>query len=264
MTVLEYLRFVAELKKIPKKERRDQIASVLKMTMLGDYQERLIRNLSKGYKQRVGLAQALIGFPEIIILDEPTVGLDPQQILEIRDLIRSLKNDHIIMLSSHILSEVNEVCDEVMILSHGKLVASGSPAELEAKMQKKSSLNLTVLGDEESTRAALAAVPGIDQMTFGETAEDGALSVVLESDGDTDIRTEVARALAAAAIPVTGMQLETRSLEDVFLELTGSDNEGTLTESADASKPADSAEHSSAAAAEVSDEDTESGEEELS
>ncbi|MCR5092532.1 MAG: ABC transporter ATP-binding protein [Lachnospiraceae bacterium] len=223
MTVLEYLLFVAELKKIPKKERRDQIARVLKMTMLGDYQERLIRNLSKGYKQRVGLAQALIGFPEIIILDEPTVGLDPQQILEIRDLIRSLKSDHIIMLSSHILSEVNEVCDEVMILSHGKLVASGSPAELEAKMQKKSSLNLTVLGDEESTRAALAAVPGIDQMTFGETAEDGALSAVLESDGDTDIRTEVARALAAAAIPVTGMQLETRSLEDVFLELTGSD-----------------------------------------
>ena len=127
MTVEEYLRFAAELKKIPKAQRAEQVAKVMEMTRITDMKKRLIRNLSKGYKQRVGLAQAILGDPEVIILDEPTVGLDPKQIIEIRDLIRSLGKNHTVILSSHILSEVSAVGDHIMIISHGKLVASDSP-----------------------------------------------------------------------------------------------------------------------------------------
>ena len=131
MTVREYLDFVAELKKVPKKERKQQIDEVMEMTQITDMQQRLIRNLSKGYRQRVGLAQAILGYPEVIILDEPTVGLDPKQIIEIRDLIRKLGENHTVILSSHTLSEVSAVCDHIMIIAHGKLVASDSPENLQ-------------------------------------------------------------------------------------------------------------------------------------
>ena len=130
MKVNEYLKFVAELKKIPKPERQEQIEKVMLMVKIMDVQDRLIKNLSKGYRQRVGLAQAILGYPEVIILDEPTVGLDPKQIIEIRDLIKSLKKKHTVILSSHILSEVSAVCDYVLIISHGKLVASDTPENL--------------------------------------------------------------------------------------------------------------------------------------
>lgn len=130
MTVQEYLRFAAELKGIPSKEREDRMEEAMKMTRVLDMRGRLIRNLSKGYKQRVGLAQALLGSPEVLILDEPTVGLDPKQIIEIRDLIKSLKNKHTIILSSHILSEVSAVCDKILIISKGKLVACDTPEGL--------------------------------------------------------------------------------------------------------------------------------------
>lgn len=224
MTVEEYLTFAADLKGVSKAARRDELARVMKLTMLGDYRQRLIRNLSKGYKQRVGLAQALVGSPEVIILDEPTVGLDPQQISEIRDLIRSLKEEHIVMLSSHILSEVNEVCDVVMILSHGKLVASGTPEELEGMLQKKTVLDVTVLGNEEAVRAALGSTEHINDLSFGMPKEDGSVSVRIETDTQDDIRADVARALAAASLPVMAMNAETQSLEDVFLELTSGES----------------------------------------
>ena len=245
MTVAEYLSFVADLKRVPKKERRDQIAKVMKQTMLGEYSERLIRNLSKGYKQRVGLAQALIGSPDIIILDEPTVGLDPQQILEIRELIRSLREDHIVMLSSHILSEVNEVCDEILILSHGKLVASGTPEELESRIGGGSAtLKLSILGAEENVRPVLEGMEHIKEVDFGTPGADGALPVTVQTDTQEDIRAEVAKALAAANLPVMAMNLETHSLEEVFLELTGSDAEAQASEqneaqTAEGTEPAD-------------------------
>ena len=127
MTVMEYLKFSAELKKIKKEDREQEIEKALKLVKLADVQDRLIKNLSKGYKQRVGLAQAILGFPEIIILDEPTVGLDPKQIIEIRELIRELAKEHTVILSSHILAEIREVCDYIMIISKGKLVASDTP-----------------------------------------------------------------------------------------------------------------------------------------
>ena len=130
MTVLEYMNFVADLKKIPKDKKKSMVAEVMEMVKITDMKNRLIKNLSKGYRQRVGLAQAILGYPEVIILDEPTVGLDPKQIIEIRDLIKSLKEKHTVILSSHILSEVSAVCDYVLIISHGKLVASDTPENL--------------------------------------------------------------------------------------------------------------------------------------
>ena len=137
MTVMEYLKFSTELKKIKKEDREAEIEKALKLVKLADVQDRLIKNLSKGYKQRVGLAQAILGFPEIIILDEPTVGLDPKQIIEIRELIRELAKEHTVILSSHILAEIREVCDYIMIISKGKLVASDTPEHLE-ELDRKS------------------------------------------------------------------------------------------------------------------------------
>ena len=134
MTVAEYLKFAAELKKIPKNKREAQIKEVMRLTKLKEVENRLIQNLSKGYRQRVGLAQAMLGFPEIIILDEPTVGLDPKQIIEIRELIRRLAKNHTVILSSHILAEVREVCDYVMIIANGRMVASDTPENLELLM----------------------------------------------------------------------------------------------------------------------------------
>ena len=137
MTVWEYLKFAAELKKIKKSQRAEQVEEVMELTGISDMRNRLIKNLSKGYKQRVGLAQAILGYPEIIILDEPTVGLDPKQIIEIRELIKKLSEKHTVILSSHILSEVSAVCDYVMIINHGKLVASDTTENLENMMSGK-------------------------------------------------------------------------------------------------------------------------------
>ncbi len=223
MTVDEFLNFVADLKKVPKKEKRDQIEKILKMTMLGDYGKRMIRNLSKGYKQRVGLAQALVGFPEVIILDEPTVGLDPQQIIEIRNLIKELKDDHVVILSSHILSEVNAVCDHVLIISHGKLAAEGTPEELEMRFQGQEHIKMSILGTEAKIKGALAGIDGISNVTFGEdTDSQGGVRVDVINDGKEDIRADIARALAGLGLPVLSMELEKKTLEDIFLEVTTS------------------------------------------
>ena len=164
MTVREYLEFVAELKKVPKKEREQQISEVMEMTQITDMQQRLIKNLSKGYRQRVGLAQAILGYPEVIILDEPTVGLDPKQIIEIRDLIRKLGEDHTVILSSHILSEVSAVCDHIMIIAHGKLVASDSPENLQKLMSGSMELDLEVKGSAAAVKSALQEISQIDRI----------------------------------------------------------------------------------------------------
>ena len=166
MTVMEYLKFAAELKSIPKEEREKNIKEVMSTTKLEDMKKRLIKNLSKGYKQRVGLAQALLGYPEVIILDEPTVGLDPKQIIEIRDLIKSLGKKHTVILSSHILSEVSAVCDHVLIIDRGKLVASDTPENLSKVMTGMNSLELTVKGEEAVIRDALGMVENIEEHTI--------------------------------------------------------------------------------------------------
>lgn len=162
MTVLEYLKFAAELKAIPKEKREKNIKEVMSTTKLEDMKRRLIKNLSKGYKQRVGLAQALLGYPEVIILDEPTVGLDPKQIIEIRDLIKSLGQKHTVILSSHILSEIETTCDQVMIMSNGKIVANGTTSELRRKSDAEYCLKIGIKGGATTNiHEALNDLPGV-------------------------------------------------------------------------------------------------------
>ena len=164
MTVGEYMNFVADLKKIPKDQKKSMVEEVMEMVKITDMKNRLIKNLSKGYRQRVGLAQAILGYPEVIILDEPTVGLDPKQIIEIRDLIKSLKKKHTVILSSHILSEVSAVCDYVLIISHGKLVASDTPENLGKLAEGSNTLNLLVKGDKDHIRIALGQISDIKEI----------------------------------------------------------------------------------------------------
>ena len=223
MTVREYLDFVAELKKVPKKERKQQIDEVMEMTQIADMQQRLIRNLSKGYRQRVGLAQAILGYPEVIILDEPTVGLDPKQIIEIRDLIKSLKKKHTVILSSHILSEVSAVCDYVLIISHGKLVASDTPDNLGKLAQGSNNLSLLVKGDKDKIRILLGEIEGIKEIAINAAKDQEGWEVKLSTEENTDIREEVFFKMAEHHYPILEMQSKKVSLEEIFLELTEDD-----------------------------------------
>ena len=224
MTVREYLAFAAELKKVKKAEIPVQVDQVMEMVKLEDVQHRLIRNLSKGYKQRVGLAQAVLGFPEIIILDEPTVGLDPKQIIEIRQLIRELAKKHTVILSSHILAEVREVCDHVMIISKGKLVASDTPDNLERLIEGEDTLELEVKGSRSQVEEILKEIQGVKELRFYEP-EDGVTGVQIQIADHREIREELFYALAEKKCPLYRMQMSKATLEDVFLELTQNENE---------------------------------------
>ena len=225
MTVMEYLRFAAELKSIPREKREENIKEVMSTTKLHDVKNRLIKNLSKGYKQRVGLAQAILGYPEIIILDEPTVGLDPKQIIEIRDLIKSLGKKHTVILSSHILSEVSAVCDYVLIIDHGKLVASDSPENLSKVMSGTNSLELTIKGEQQEIRNALALVENIEDLIYHDSIVEGACDFSVKIRGNQDVRENIFFALAEAKCPILKMQPSNMSLEEVFLKLTDSNYE---------------------------------------
>ena len=219
MTVEEYLMFCAGLKKVPRGERNSQVDRVLEMTDTGDMASRLIAHLSKGYKQRVGLAQALLGFPKLLILDEPTVGLDPKQILEMRTLIRQLAQEHTILLSSHILSEVQEVCDQVLIINHGKKVADGTPAQLTGLINGAAALLVTLKGTEPEARQLLEGVANIGRVV-PLAGEEGLASFRLEPPAGTDPREGIFRACAGAGIPLLDMHYDAVNLEDVFLRLT--------------------------------------------
>ena len=231
MTVYEYLRFVAELKKVKKNERQAQIEDVMKQTQIEDVKGRLIKNLSKGYKQRVGLAQAIIGYPEVIILDEPTVGLDPKQIIEIRELIRELAKKHTIILSSHILSEVSAVCDHIMIISKGKLVASDTPEGLMTLLKGGRQMKLSVLGEQSKVEELLQSMESVKDFSMQPPRAEGMVSVNIRTEDTEDIRVELFHRLAAADMPIMELSLSEKSLEDVFLESTGEEdkeNEGNI------------------------------------
>ena len=219
MTVQEYLDFAAELKGVRRADRKEQVRRAARRTGLEEVMPRLIRSLSKGYRQRVGIAQALLGSPKLIILDEPTVGLDPAQVIEIRKLIRELGKAHTVILSSHILSEVQAVCSQVLILSKGHLVAVGAPEELGEKLSSGSCLKATVLGDGQSVLKAVGAIPGIRKVELEEES-DGQVTFTAESIDDTDRRAEVSRALSQAGCTVLALSAESKTLEDVFLALT--------------------------------------------
>lgn len=219
MTVREYLQFAAELKKIPKKEREKQMNDVIRMTGIREVENRLIQNLSKGYRQRVGLAQAILGFPEVIILDEPTVGLDPKQIIEIRELIRKLSKKHTIILSSHILAEIREVCDYIMIISRGKLVASDTPENLENRLKSSRHIELQAKAPVTRVREILKEVSGIKKVDY---RKDNNLMTTaqIETRNAKDIREEIFTAFARNNQPLTTLSLSQTTLEEVFLELT--------------------------------------------
>ena len=221
MTVYEYLKFVAELKKVKRSEQKAQIEDVMAQTRIEDVQNRLIKNLSKGYKQRVGLAQAIIGYPEVLILDEPTVGLDPKQIIEIRELIRELAKKHTIILSSHILSEVSAVCDHIMIISKGKLVASDTPEGLVTRLKGGRQLMMSVQGEQSELEEILQSIGQIKDYSIQPSKAEGCVSAIIRTQEQDDIRVELFHRLAAADLPIMELSLSEKSLEDVFLELTG-------------------------------------------
>ena len=224
MTPKEYLSFVLEAKKVPHQEWSSELARVMEKTKITDVQDRLICNLSKGYRQRVGIAQALIGNPEIIILDEPTVGLDPAQIIEIRDLIKELGQEHTIILSSHILSEVQAVCQSIMIISKGHLVASDTAENLTDLLAGGTTIRVEAAADEDAVRNVLAPVEGIDDI-HPVRAENGVTEMELVPKDQFDIRPGVFRAFAASDVVLLEMNSVHASLEDVFLELTQNEAE---------------------------------------
>ena len=230
MTVRECLLFVSELKGVKKKvDRAEDVEKAVARTGLETMEKRLIRNLSKGYRQRVGIAAALLGNPKVIILDEPTVGLDPAQMIEMRALIHDLGNSHTVILSSHILSEVQTICDRVLIIAHGKVAAQGTPEELAAQLAARGVISATALGTREAILAAACAVPGLSDLRI--TAEKAnEVSFTASSTSGEDLRAALSRALADAGCPVLSLSSETMSLEDVFLQITEADPEPAVPE----------------------------------
>ena len=221
MTVKEYLDFAAELKEIDRADRRQYVDEAMEMTKITDMKDRLIKNLSKGYRQRVGLAQAVLGYPEVIILDEPTVGLDPKQIIEMRELIKKLGEKHTVILSSHILSEVREVCDYIFIISKGKLVANDTTENLLEKVEKNHrELEILLRGDAEAASGLLKQVYFIEEIETAEGKEEDTTLLKVKTAADTDIRNQIIKILVEANVELLEIRSAGKSLEDIFLELT--------------------------------------------
>ena len=220
MTPEEYLTFVGRAKGLRGAELHEEIEYVMDATCIGGMRSRLIKNLSKGYKQRVGIAQAMLGSPEIIILDEPTVGLDPRQIIYIRSLIKKLDERHTVILSSHILSEISAVCDYVMIISHGKLVASSPIDDLGSALGEEKATEITVRGSVTQLSALLESIDAVDGYEIDPTDEDGVLNARLTTEDEGALREQLFTALAGAGMTVYRIQPVTGTLEEMFLRLT--------------------------------------------
>ena len=223
MTPYEYLCFVAEAKGVKDELIDRQVKEAMTVTDVLSVKDRLIRNLSKGYRQRVGIAQTMLGTPDIIILDEPTVGLDPKQLTEIRALIRKLGEKLTVIVSSHILSEISELCDHVIILSEGRVVADDDMAALEARVSPERVIRLTVKGDAEGACTVLKGIQGITSVTREDkTTEEGTVALKVTTVTGVDLRDTIFFAMAEARYAVISMDLVEQSLESIFLSLTGS------------------------------------------
>ena len=230
MTVLEYMKFVADLKKIPKDKKANMIEEVMEMVKISDMRNRLIKNLSKGYRQRVGLAEAVMGYPEVIILDEPTVGLDPKQIIEIRTLIKDLKKKHTVILSSHILSEVSAVCDYVLIISHGTLVASDTPENLGKLAEGSNTLEMLIKGEKSQIKQALESIEGVNSVTIEKDEKQNLWSAKVSTEENNDIREKAFYKMSDINSPIYEMKSKKVSLEEIFLELTASEKPASASE----------------------------------
>lgn len=221
MLVREYLSFVCDLKKVKKAAKERTMSKVMRLTKITDVSERLIKHLSKGYKQRVGLAGALIGEPEILILDEPTVGLDPKQILEIRDLIRELSKKHTILLSSHIMQEVSAVCNQILIINEGRLVVSDKPEEISKHLEQTNDLILKIKGNKELIRSVIEGLEHIENYKILNTGEEEIYQAEITSRIEYDVREAVFYAMAEARCAIIEMNSKEPTLEEAFIRLTG-------------------------------------------
>ena len=222
MTVLEYLNFICDLKSVPQRMRKAQLDDILYMVKIGDIRKRLIRNLSKGYKQRVGVAQALVGNPPILILDEPTVGLDPSQIIEIRKLISALRHDHTIILSTHILSEVTAVCSSVVMINHGKVAASGSVSDFSATEGSVRKFSIHIVGDKSSVQKVISQTPGVRKVDFVRVDKDASVFMV-ESGKDVDVRRPLFNELSRNSMAILELRPVGRTLEEIFIDIVNKD-----------------------------------------
>ncbi len=225
MKVESYLDFVARIKRIPASERADRVQRSMEMAHIVDRRRDLIHHLSRGYRQRVGLAQALVHDPDVLILDEPTAGLDPKQIIEVRQLIKGLAGTHTIILSTHILPEVSMTCDRVLIINHGKIVAEDSPEHLTTQLRGGERLRLLVGGEEAPLREALGAVEGIQEVTVTPLREAGKFTVVIGVAPERDVRSQVSARIVQKGLELFELRSESMSLEEIFLQLTTEEQE---------------------------------------
>ena len=229
LTVKEFIKYMAELKKMPRKQRKEDIEKVLKQTGLEEVQNKLIKNLSRGYKQRVSLAGALIGNPEVLILDEPTVGLDPKQIIEIRNLIKELGKEHTVILSTHILPEVSQICEKVIIINEGKIIAIDTPEHLEEKTKEENVLLLTVEDKEEHMKNMKEQLEKVKEIKMIKDNEDGTKQYMVTSDSDVDLRKSLFEVLPKQNITIFELKKAETTLEDAFIRLinTKEENKGS-------------------------------------
>lgn len=228
MTVRKYLEFMFDLKKV-KLPKKEHISEVMKLVKISDVSERIIKHLSKGYRQRVGFAQALLGNPPILILDEPTVGLDPQQIIEIRNLIRSLGKKHTVIFSSHVLSEVSATCDRIIVISNGKIVADEKTENLSSSISGEQKLRLDIEGSSSTVLDALKIIPGVIKIRKQHDIGQNTARYLIEYKNGSDIRRDVFRAIANAGCVILDMQSGNETLEDSFLKLVSQDQTKDIT-----------------------------------
>lgn len=219
LTVKEFVSYMAQIKKVDRKIRKEQIEKTIEETGLKDVEKKLIKNLSRGYKQRVSMAGALVGKPKILILDEPTVGLDPKQITEIRELIKELGKTHTVILSSHILSEVSQICNKVIIINKGKIVAIDTPQNLENAVSKNNNIYVTIEDPENKIETVKDKIEGIKDIKLVATNDDGTKHYCIESEGEKDLRKTIFAEFAKENITIYEMKKQDVTLEDAFIEL---------------------------------------------
>jgi ABC-2 type transport system ATP-binding protein len=224
MTVASYLDFVARIKNVPSERRAERVADAMRKTNIEDKRDQLIKRLSRGYKQRVGLAQALVHDPDVIILDEPTVGLDPKQIIEVRHLIKGLAGNHTIILSTHILPEVSMTCDRVVIINKGKVAAVDTPENLTAQLKGGQKIRVEVQAPERSLQELLAQIPGVSRTQIEAAHANGHVTATVEAAAGKDVRSQIAAGVVQKGWPLFELRGVSLSLEDIFLELTTEDS----------------------------------------